>query len=542
METHHHVELSHKIYLVNKLPKLQGSFSLEKTPKSKKNMLSYINEVTSMSEEKVRVKLDKHRWPDEVEIERKKKRNLVIIVVAVLLAFFSGTFFGIWTNVGRSVIQNNSQTQDRFDTIYNTMLNNWYFGKDIENLSEELMTKALMGMTGFESDPNTSYMSSSEMENFTNSIEMGYVGIGVQYRTMDGQNIVERVFRDSPAEKAGVLPGDIFFEVDHQSLEGLSSEEISNMVKGEAGTEVVISFLRQGEIITLTIIRGEVHNSAFGYMLEDEVGYLEISQFGTTTSTEVEAYLQDLISKGATKLIIDLRGNGGGYLVSVVNICSFFLEADSVILIQEDRNGRYSYSKANKGNKYDFEEIVILVNENTASAAEVMTAALHDNIGVKVVGVTTYGKGTVQVPLTFSDGSALKYTTSEWLTPLEEKIHNMGITPDYIVELHPILNAYIPQMEEGEEFRYDNVHEKISMVQMALDFLGYNVDRQDGYFSRATETSLRAYQSNNGKTVNGIITEEIYNMVITDAIRTWSLNQREYDNQLIEALELLNGN
>lgn len=495
-----------------------------------------------MSEQKVRVKLDKHKWPEERENER-KRRNTILIIIGVVLAFIMGTIFGITTSsLGRETTGGGSSLGSRFDTVYDVMLNDWYFGKDVDDLSDELMTKALLGMTGFESDPNTSYMSAEEMESFTTGIDMGYVGIGVQYRSMDGQNIVDRVFRDSPAERAGVLPGDIFYRVDGQLLDGLTSDEIAEMVKGESGTTVVIEFIRQGEIISLEIIRGEVHNSAFGYILNDDIGFLEISQFGTSTSSEVEAYLQDLISQGAKKLIIDLRGNGGGYLTSVVNICSFFLPENSVILVQENRDGSYTYSNARGGTKFSFDDIVILVDEGTASAAEVMTAALRDNMGVEVVGVTTFGKGTVQVSRTFSDGSAIKYTTSEWLTPNEEKIHEIGIEPDYVVELHPILTAFIPAMEEDEQYRYDEVNEKVSMVQMALDFLGYQVDRQDGYFSKATENALKAYQSANGKTADGIIDEEVYNMTITDAIRSWSLNQSEHDTQMKKAVELLNGN
>jgi len=495
-----------------------------------------------MNEEKVRVKLDKHKWADELETEKAKKRNLVVIIIAIMLSFAFGAIFGMNNSRNDSVIvQDNSKTQSRFDSIYNIMLNEWYFGKDIENLDEELIIKAFLGMTGFESDPNTSYLTIDEMRAFTEGIEMEYVGIGIQYRSMDGQNIVERVFRESPAENAGVLPGDMLFSVDGVLLEGLSLEEIGNMVRGEAGTDVVIDFLRQGEIVTLTITRGEVHNSAFGYMLDEKIGYLEIGQFGSSTSAEVEIYLNDLLEKNAEKLIIDLRGNGGGYLVSVVNICSFFMPAESIVLIQENRDGSHVVSRARGGNKYDFEDIIILVDGGTASAAEVMAAALRDNMGYTILGVTTFGKGTVQVPQMFSDGSALKYTTSEWLTPLEEKIHNLGIVPDYIVELHPILEAFIPKMDAEKQYRFDEVGEEVGLVQMALDFLGHNVDRQDGYFSRATETALKAYQAKNGKSVDGIITEEIYNMIISDAIRTWSANRAEYDLQLKEAVKLLNG-
>jgi C-terminal peptidase (prc) len=494
-----------------------------------------------MSEEKVKVKLDKHKWADELEKERKKRRNTLLVSCAVLFAFIVGAVCGVWASTGNPVVEKTSNKRDRLDTVYDIMLNQWYFGKDIEDLEEELINMAILGMSTFEVDPNTAYMTSKEAEEFMTGIEMTYVGIGVQYRAMDGQNIVEKVFRESPAEKAGVLPGDIFYKVDGVSLEGLTTDEISAMVKGESGTVVVIEFYRQGETVTLEIVRGPVNNSAYGYMITDNIGYLEISQFGSTTGKEVGLYLESLVEEGAEKIIIDLRSNSGGYLTSVVSICSYFLEEGSIILIQEDRDGRHTISRANNGPKYDFSDIVLLVDGYTASAAEVMAAALRDNIGATLVGVNTFGKGTVQVPWEFSDGSIIKYTTSEWLTPNEEKIHNVGIKPDVIVELHPIMTASIFDMGTDEQYKYDDVSEKVKTVQMALDFLGYNVDRQDGYFSYQTDAVLKSYQTKNGRPANGIIDEELYNMIISDAIRSWSLNKDEHDSQLKEAIRILNG-
>ena len=494
-----------------------------------------------MSEEKIKVKLDKHKWADELEKERKKRRNTLLISCAIVFAFVVGAVCGVWASTGSPVVEKTSNKRDRLDTVYDIMLNNWYFGKDIDDLEEELINMAIIGMSTFEVDPNTAYMTSKEAEEFMTGIEMTYVGIGVQYRAMDGQNIVEKVFRDSPAEKAGVLPGDIFYKVDGVSLEGLTTDEISAMVKGEEGTIVVIEFYRQGASVTLEITRGPVNNSAYGYMIDKKIGYLEISQFGSTTGKEVGLYLENLVEEGAEQLIIDLRSNSGGYLTSVVTICSYFLEEGSIVLIQEDRDGKHLVSRANNGVKYDFSDIIVLVDGYTASAAEVMAAALRDNIGSTLVGVNTFGKGTVQVPWEFSDGSIIKYTTSEWLTPKEEKIHHVGIEPDYIVELHPIMTSSILDMGADEQYKYDDVSEKVKTVQMALDFLGYNVDRQDGYFSRQTDTVIKSYQTKNGKAATGIIDEQLYNMIISDAIRSWSFNADVHDTQLNEAIKILNG-
>ncbi len=478
-------------------------------------------------------------------IEQKQRQNAriqtFIVILMLIVVFFIGLLIGTRTFVPT---QNNAQPQtanfSKLDAIYDLMLNEWYFGKDIDTLSSDLLNQAMVGMTNFEVDPNTGYMTSEESAAFTQSIDLGFVGIGVSYYEVDGKFVIERVFRSSPAEKAGVQAGDIISKVDGMSVEGVSSDDVVALVKGEIGSEVVIEFIRQNKPIEMTIIRDEIENTTYSYITEDNIGVLEISQFGSTTGNEAENHLNYMLDNNVEDLIIDLRDNGGGYLTSLLDVAGFLLPDDTVVLKQEARDGSMEINKVTSG-KYmpEFKEVVVLVNENSASASEVLTAALSEQRGATIVGTTTFGKGTVQIPKMFSDGSSLKYTVAQWLTPNDEKIHEVGIAPDKEVFLHDIFYAYIPTLEEGTVIEFDTVAEEVRVAQLALDLLGYGVDRTDGYFDKSTVSAIKDFQEDMDIAETGDIDSETMTLLTTEVVRAWSINREEYDVQFDAAVDLL---
>ncbi len=239
-------------------------------------------------DKKVRIKLERHIWPDEahrIEDKRNKRLVTVFVIVSMLFVFVVGWLIGS----ARPIIINptpEQQTESKLDKILGIMSNNWYFAKDDEKIVDHLLDQALYGMTSNEVDPHTTYLSSDELQYFMQSINMNFVGIGVQYISSDGLNMIDRVFKNSPAEEAGVLPGDIINKIDGVSVEGLTSDDIKDMVRGEEGSKVVIEFLRQGTPIELEITRREVYGTANGKMVEDGIGYIEIYQFGDSTAEE----------------------------------------------------------------------------------------------------------------------------------------------------------------------------------------------------------------------------------------------------------------
>jgi carboxyl-terminal processing protease len=496
-----------------------------------------------MNDDKVRVKLERHLWPDEVEKLRKKRNQKlknIVIVLGFVVVFLLGFLFGYGN--GGYVISNstsNEKANDKFSDILNIMSNKWYFAKDDEDIVNTIMDKAFYGMTyNEEVDPHTTYMSADEIKQFTQNINMGFVGIGVEFFNADDYAIVKKVFKNSPAEEAGVLAGDIIHKVDGIEIKHKTSEEIVNLVQGKENTKVTIEFIRQGESITLDIIRAQINATTFGEMVVDDIGYLEIYQFGNTTQYEVDDYLRAMSEQGLRKLIIDLRDNGGGYLDALEHILNYFLPPQTVIMRQEYSNGSVDLSKTTKGEYTNIEEIVVLINENTASASEVMTLALKEQRDdVTIVGVKSFGKGTVQVTQSFKDGSALKYTTSKWLSPSGVCVNKEGIEPDIEVKLPPVITSVYGSMGE-EVLDVDSVDINVASVQMALEFLGYNIDRTDGYFNQTTKNAIKEFQKDHEIEDSGLLDSNTFEAIYSAVSLEWSLNKLR-DSQYQKALEIL---
>ena len=408
------------------------------------------------------------------------------------------------------------------------------------DLETQLIEDAIKGMIDGTGDIHTSYMNSEEVTAFTEAINRNFVGIGVSYFDNNGTFIVERVFIGSPAEKAGVLPGDIIKTVDGESTQGLTSDDLVDRVRGIEDTVVTIDFQRGEEVVTLEITRGVIKNTAFGKMIDEDTAYLEIYQFGEDTGSEVEQYMQLFKENNAKDIIIDLRDNGGGYLTTLEDIGSMFIPKDGILIQQEIYSGEKLVSKSRGNIIVDFEEIILLVNENSASASEVLTAAIKENIEATIIGVTTYGKGTVQQQHAFSDGSALKYTVAEWLTPNGNHINGVGISPDVEVDLHPVMHEIFTELTEEEAYGVDTVDDSVQDAQLALDFLGYNVDRTDGYFSIKTLSALEAYNRDYKLEDEPIINKQLLDKLRSEVVRIWNVEKSEKDVQLKKALELIN--
>lgn len=493
-----------------------------------------------MSEKKVRIPLKRYEWPDE----KKQKRNRIVQVGVLIISILLSVGFGYSLRsafIDETIVPVVQTSKlNRVEAIFDVLTQEWYFGRDQVDLETQLIEDAIKGMIDGTGDIHTSYMNAEEVTAFTEAINRNFVGIGVSYFDNNGTFIIERVFIGSPAEKAGVLPGDIIKTVDGVSTQGLTSDDLVDRVRGIENTVVTIDFQRGEEVVTLEITRGVIKNTAFGKMIDEDTAYLEIYQFGEDTGSEVEQYMQLFKEKNAKNIIIDLRDNGGGYLSTLEEIGSMFVPKDGILIQQEIYSGEKLVSKSRGNILIDFEEIILLVNENSASASEVLTAAIKENIDATIVGVTTYGKGTVQQQHAFSDGSALKYTVAEWLTPNGNHINGVGINPDVVVDLHPVMHEIFTQLTEDEAYGIDTVDESVQDAQLALDFLGYNVDRTDGYFSSKTLSALEAYIRDYKLEDEPIINKVLLDKLRSEVVRIWNVEKSEKDVQLKKALELIN--
>ncbi len=493
-----------------------------------------------MEEKKtVRFKLERHKWPDEIEAEKRKRKKRLCIVFLCGACFFGGILF---SNHSTLSLGNGKEELDKLSQIYEVLLNKWYFGKDIENLDSKLIDQAINGMVDGGKDIHTMYMDVRTAQDFTSSLEGNFVGIGIQFYAMnDNIFIVDKVFPNSPAQEAGILKGDQIYKIDGVVCEKMTLDDVADLVKGNEGSTVSIEVIREGNVIPMEVSRREVSNSVFGEVKEG-IGIMEIHSFSETSGNEAGNYLKEFQKQNIQKLILDLRDNGGGYLNAVRDIASYFLPKDTVIFQEENKKGEVKeYRTLNSHDQYSFENIVILVNQNTASASEVLAAALKEYLRVDIVGMRSYGKGTVQVPLTFKDGSIFKYTTAQWLTPSGSKINGVGITPDYEVSLDEALMTRVPQLEKQEVYEADTVSVVAKSVQIYLKFLGYTVDRTDEYFSVMSSQALRTYQADMGLEANGKINDEVVASLLSSCAKKWREEKSTLDVQMKKAMEVIHG-
>ena len=264
-----------------------------------------------------------------------------------------------------------------------------------------------------------------------------FVGIGI-YMVQDTEAnkiMVLSPIKGGPAEKAGLQPGDYLIAVDGVQYTGEQMTEASNKIKGEEGTTVKLEVQRGNETLDYEITRENVKvNPVEGEVLDNNIGYITFSSFDDGTAEEFKAKYEELAKQGIQSLIIDLRNNGGGIVDEALEIANYILDKDSVILYEVDKNNNETEEKTTDEPIINM-PIVLLTNENTASSSEILAGALKDHGKAKIVGTKTYGKGVIQQLLTLPDGSGLKITAEEYLTPNKTKINGVGIEPDEIVEL-----------------------------------------------------------------------------------------------------------
>lgn len=315
------------------------------------------------------------------------------------------------------------------------VLNANYYG---EYSKDRAMEYALKGYVASLGDPYTEYFTASEYEEFNTMINSSYCGIGVSVvnETETNAIVVVEVFKNSPAENAGIEPEDVITKVDGVPYTGEQLNEATDSIKGEEGTEVTVTILKKttGKEIDLKVKRQNVvMETVESEIIDGKIGYIYISQFANNTAEEFATQIDELTAKGITGLIVDVRDNGGGTTLAVEAVASCLLPKDAVIYYTSDKNDNKQYFSS-KMNGVDT-PLVVLANENSASASEILVGAVKDNGRGTIVGTKTFGKGVVQELFDFGDGTAVKVTVERYYTPNGHFIHERGIEPDYVVEL-----------------------------------------------------------------------------------------------------------
>ena len=335
----------------------------------------------------------------------------------------------------------------------------WKIVEDKYNLEpldyQEMVYGAIEGMVYSLGDPYTVFLDPEESEIFDEDMKGSFSGIGVEIGFRDKLLTVIAPLKDSPGEKAGLLSGDKILKVDGEEIIGMSIDKAVSLIRGEKGTKVRLTIAREGldelkdvEIIRDTIILKTIEWEA----MENNIVYIKISQFKEDTTFELDSKIGNILAIGPRGIIIDLRNNPGGYVGTVREIAGRFLDRGEVVFIESYGDEKNIHRAI--GNKRFFDiPMVVLINEGSASASEILAGALRDNMGVKLVGRKTFGKGSVQEVKYLKDGSSVKITVAEWLTPNETIINNNGVEPDFDVEMtvEDYENDRDPQLEKAME-------------------------------------------------------------------------------------------
>jgi carboxyl-terminal processing protease len=314
------------------------------------------------------------------------------------------------------------------------LLHEKYVGRDTLD-DRDLAYGAIDGLTEAVGDTgHTDFMTPEERASRNDALSGSYVGIGIQLDATDaGEPLIVTVFHDSPADKAGLRTGDIILEVNGVPAVDTSTSDVVERIRGEAGTEVELT-VRAGENgppRTLTIVRGEVAIDAVSSTIVPgtTTGLLRIEQFSNGAADDVRTALEQLRKDGADRLVLDVRGNPGGYVGEAVGIASQFLGSGTVY-VERDAAGKEKATPVSPDGAWTDLPLIVLVDEGSASSSEIVAGALQDNDRAQVVGATTFGTGTVLGEFALEDGSALRIGTVEWLTPDGRRIWHEGIEPD----------------------------------------------------------------------------------------------------------------
>ncbi len=369
-----------------------------------------------------------------------KKVNLTTTVIVAAVTMAIGVIIGInfdkISNNINTALGNRAATSISFDElndVYGELSSSFDGSLDREKVIEE----AKRGLVNAAGDKYTYYMNAKEAEEFDKELEGDVgAGIGVEIGERDGLVKVLRTTPDNPARKAGVLAGDIIYKADDEDISGLGVEDIAKKLRGEAGTKVKLTVMRDNKEVSFDLVREIINNVSVYSDYKGDAAIITITRFDSDTGKLAREKAQEAIDKKVKKVIIDLRGNGGGYVTAAQEVASLWVESGKLIVEQKSQSGLYNEKVYAKGGSAILKntKTIVLVNGSTASASEIVAGALQDYDLAKLIGEKTYGKGSVQALQKLTGGELLRVTVAKWYTPKGKNINGEGIVPDKEVE------------------------------------------------------------------------------------------------------------
>ncbi|MGD6817129.1 S41 family peptidase [Metabacillus sp. 84] len=405
---------------------------------------------------------------------------------------------------------------------------------------EELMEGAIQGMLSKLEDPYSVYMDKETAKQFSDSLDSSFEGIGAEVGKRDDHIIIVSPFKGSPAAKAGLQPNDEIIRINGDSIRNLDLNETVLKIRGKKGTNVIIEVNRPGTRgnLTFSVKRDTIPvQTVFSEVKTYEgkkVGYMEITSFAEKTADDFIKQLKDLEAKQIQGLVLDVRGNPGGYLQSVEEILKQFVTKGHPYIQIAERSGEKTeyFSTLKEKKAYP---VSVIIDKGSASASEILAGALKEAGGYPIVGETSFGKGTVQQAVPMGDGSNIKLTLYKWLTPDGNWIHKKGVAPT--VEVRQPEYYYAAPIQTDKPLAQDTNGEQIQLAQGLLKALGFDPGRTDGYFSSSTKAAVQLFQKKNGLAASGILDEKTVSK-INETAALKRLNKEE-DRQLQAAMKVL---
>ncbi|MCT4507450.1 MAG: S41 family peptidase [Tepidibacter sp.] len=443
--------------------------------------------------------------------------SFVTVMVLVTNVAFAGDFV---------------KDEEFFHGVKNYITKN-YAGEITE---EELYDAAVKGM--FEKlDKHSIYMDKESNKSFNESVNGKMYGIGALINVRDGKlNIVEPI-EDSPAQKAGLMPGDIIVGIEDERLKEIEDvREVINKIKGDKGTNVNLTISRNGKEFKVDIKRDEIKMKAVKYrVIEGNIGYIKISQFTINVADEVQGAVDNLKNQGINKAVLDLRGNPGGSLSSVVEVSKHFVPKGKVVIVK-DAKGKVvnHYSKG----KVAFDKLTVLVDENSASASELLSGAIQDTKSGTLIGKTTYGKGTVQTILPLKNGEGIKLTIAKYYLPSDRSIDKVGVIPDIDCDRLCIDISKIIEINKDTKLLKGDAGLDVLAVQERLKIMGYDISDPKGLYMDSTFKAVERFQQDNGIYPYGVADITTLNKINNKFIKY--ITSDEMDKQLKKSIEILN--
>lgn len=390
-----------------------------------------------------------------------QRRPSVIGYFLVAVMAFSLGYFSIELGIkDAEVIDSNENViTSEFDlelfwTVMKTLEAKYFDSEEVDK--EALLYGAIAGAVESLDDPYTVYMTPDETNEFLHSLNGELEGIGAELTVEDNLITVITPIKGSPAEKAGVLPGDVIYRIEDEETFDMTLMDAVMKIRGEKGTTVTLTLIREGvdEPIEVSIVRDEIKIDSVHFELNDGIAYLEVSQFNDKTNEQFGQAMSEMLVNKPEGIIVDLRFNGGGFLDIAVELLSYLLpkDTDAVIIKQKDMPDRVMQTNGNP--KILDVPVVVLVNGASASASEIFAGAIQDHGRGVVMGTQTFGKGSVQEVDDFYDGSSLRVTIAKWFTPSDRGINKIGLVPDIVVEIsEDDVNAeFDRQRDEAEKY------------------------------------------------------------------------------------------